>query len=94
MPLLKKEAMLGDRIWSLIIHALRYGFSDTLYHAGLYNAAVSTIADCLGNSVTTTCYTNPASLAKVKAEIAHYSIFNGGLKTSPRLPVSNGFQQI
>jgi integrase len=83
VPLLKEDAILGDRIWSRTIHALRHGFADTLYQAGVDSAVVSDIAGRLGDSETTTRYTNPAGLAKVKAAIAHYPIITEHLEAKP-----------
>jgi hypothetical protein len=90
VPLLKEDAILGDRIWSRTIHALRHGFADTLYQAGVDSAVVSDIAGRLGDSETTTRYTNPAGLAKVKATIAQYPIITGDLKPTPLRLLGHG----
>lgn len=83
-PIVRKAPEFGDGIWPRLIHALRHGFADVAYQKGMDSAVIDDISGRMGESETTTRYTNLAGLPRIIRDLnATIPIVTDHLKPQP-----------
>ncbi|MGB3387433.1 MAG: DUF6538 domain-containing protein [Pseudaminobacter sp.] len=81
VPIAKRQ--LPDGLWERPLHALRHGFANTLKQAGVSDGVIEDLAGRLGESETSTRYTNPAGLALLQLIISRYPVITEHLEPKP-----------
>lgn len=83
-PIVRKSPQFGDGVWPRLIHALRHGFADIAYQQGMDSAVIDDISGRMGDSETTTRYTNLAGLPRIIRDLnASIPIVTDHLKPEP-----------
>ena len=82
-PLVERSPQFADGVWPRLIHALRHGFADAAFQNGVDSAIVDDISGRMGNTETTTRYTNVAGLPRLINDLKAIPIVTDHLQLRP-----------